>query len=87
MSALPPKADIAGRQLDVRFVPTAEVGLACPFGLLCSRMASAAQSAAAEQELPGDTETIEYEDEKGEWQSETVCGRDRLHAVVKDSNN
>jgi hypothetical protein len=50
-------------------------------------MASAAQSAAAEQELPADTETIEYEDEKGEWQSETVCGRDRLHAVVKDSNN
>ena len=25
MSALPPKADIAGRQLDVRFVPKAEV--------------------------------------------------------------
>jgi hypothetical protein len=25
MSALPPKADIAGRQLDVRFVPFAEV--------------------------------------------------------------
>jgi hypothetical protein len=25
MSALPPKADIAGRQLDVRFVPKADV--------------------------------------------------------------
>ena len=48
---------------------------------------AAAQSAAAEQELPGDAETIEYEDEKGEWHSETVSGRDRPHAVVKDTNN
>ena len=47
---------------------------------------AAAQSAAAEQELPGDVETIEYEDEKGEWHSETVSGRDRPHAVVKDTN-
>jgi hypothetical protein len=28
MSALPPKADIAGRELDVRFVPKADVHLA-----------------------------------------------------------
>ena len=48
---------------------------------------AAAQSAAAEQELPGEAETIEYEDEKGEWHSETVSGRDRPHAVVKDTNN
>jgi len=48
---------------------------------------AAAQSAAAEQELPGDAETIEYEDEKGEWHSETVSGRDRPHAVVKDTNS
>jgi Uncharacterized protein conserved in bacteria (DUF2188) len=47
---------------------------------------AAAQSAAVEQELPGDAETIEYEDEKGEWHSETVSGRDRPHAVVKDTN-
>jgi hypothetical protein len=47
---------------------------------------AAAQSAAAEQELPGDAETIEYEDDRGEWQSETVSGRDRPHAVVKDTN-
>jgi hypothetical protein len=47
---------------------------------------SAAQSAAAEQELPGDAETIEYEDDRGEWHSETVSGRDRPHAVVKDSD-
>jgi hypothetical protein len=26
MSALPPKADIAGRRLDVRFVPKADIG-------------------------------------------------------------
>jgi hypothetical protein len=30
MSAFTPKADIAGRQLDVRFVPTAEVALVRP---------------------------------------------------------
>ncbi len=46
----------------------------------------AAASAAAEQELPGDAETIEYEDEKGEWHSETVSGKDRPHATVKDTN-
>jgi Uncharacterized protein conserved in bacteria (DUF2188) len=46
----------------------------------------AAQSAAAEQELPGDAETIEYEDEKGVWHYETVSGRDRPHPVVKDTN-
>jgi hypothetical protein len=26
MSVLPPKADIAGRRLDVRFVPKADIG-------------------------------------------------------------
>jgi Uncharacterized protein conserved in bacteria (DUF2188) len=45
----------------------------------------AAQSATAEQELSGDAETIEYEDEKGVWHNETVSGRDRPHAVVKDT--
>ena len=29
MSALPPKADIAGRELDVRFVPEADVARSC----------------------------------------------------------
>jgi hypothetical protein len=47
----------------------------------------AAQSAAAEQEIPGDAETIEYEDGQGKWHSETVSGRDRPHAVVKDTNS
>lgn len=46
---------------------------------------AAAQTAAAEQERPGDTETIEYEDDRGKWHSETVSGRDRPHAVVKDT--
>jgi len=46
---------------------------------------AAAQSAATEQELPGDAETIEYEDDRGEWHSEMVSGRDRPHAVVKDT--
>jgi hypothetical protein len=46
----------------------------------------AAQFAAAEQERPGDAETIEYEDDKGKWHSETVSGRDRPHAVVKDTD-
>jgi hypothetical protein len=35
--------------------------------------------------LPGDAEMIEYEDDKGQWHSETVSGRDRPHAVVKDT--
>jgi hypothetical protein len=29
MSALPPKADIAGRQLNVRFVPKADIAAPC----------------------------------------------------------
>jgi hypothetical protein len=29
-------------------------------------------------------EDIEYEDEKGNWHTETVGGRDRPHTVVKD---
>jgi Uncharacterized protein conserved in bacteria (DUF2188) len=57
-----------------------------PFPTHTEALASA-QLAAAEQELPGDAETIEYEDEGGEWHSETVSGRDRPHAVVKDTNN
>jgi hypothetical protein len=33
MSALPPKADIAGQQLDVRFVPIADIGVSTMFRL------------------------------------------------------
>jgi len=45
---------------------------------------AAAQAAAQEQEIPGHSETIEYEDEKGKWHTETASGRDRPHTVVKD---
>src|SRR6266699_3922831 len=35
---------------------------------------AAARTAAAEQRVPGHTETIEYEDEKGHWHTETAAG-------------
>jgi hypothetical protein len=41
----------------------------------------AARAAAEEQEVP---ETIEYEDDKGKWHTETASGRDRPHTAVKD---
>jgi hypothetical protein len=44
----------------------------------------AAQRAAAEQTVPGDTETIEFEDEKGKWHTETASGSDRPQTGVKD---
>jgi hypothetical protein len=43
---------------------------------------AAARAASVEQEVPGHTETIEYEHDKGNWQ-ETASGRDRPHTVVK----
>jgi hypothetical protein len=43
-----------------------------------------ARAAAQEQEIPGHTETIEYEDDKGKWHTETASGRDRPRAVVRD---
>lgn len=46
----------------------------------------AAQKAAAEQELPGQTENIEYEDEKGQWHSEIAPGKDRPHTKVEDES-
>jgi hypothetical protein len=45
---------------------------------------AAAQAAAEEQEIPGHTEIIEYEDDKGKWHTETASGRDRPHTIVKD---
>jgi hypothetical protein len=47
---------------------------------------AAAQAAAEEQEVPGHTATIEYEDDKGKWHTETASGRDRRHTVVKDTS-
>jgi hypothetical protein len=46
----------------------------------------AAQIAAQEQEAPGETEVIEYEDAKGKWHTETARGSDRPHTVVKDKD-
>ena len=45
---------------------------------------SAAKAAAEEQTVPGHTETIEYEDEKGRWHTETAPGTDRPHTFIKD---
>jgi len=45
---------------------------------------AAAQAAAAEQKVPGHSETIEYEDEKGHWHTETARGGDRPHTSIKD---
>jgi len=45
---------------------------------------AAAQAAAAEQKVPGQTEQIEYEDEQGRWHSETARGSDRPDTHVKD---
>ena len=46
---------------------------------------SAARAAAKEQTVPGRTEVIEYEDEKGKWHRETASGSDRPATDVKDS--
>ena len=46
----------------------------------------AAVAAAAEQVVPGETEEIEFEDDKGKWHTETARGRDRPHTVVKDTD-
>jgi hypothetical protein len=40
MSALPPKADIAGRQLDVRFVPQADILRCWSYSITSSAVAS-----------------------------------------------
>jgi hypothetical protein len=50
-----------------------------------ARALEAARRAAAEQRVPGQTETIEYEDDKGRWQTELARGRDRPETDVEDS--
>ena len=47
----------------------------------------AAQAAAAEQKVPGSTEQIQYEDEKGRWHTETARGSDRPATNVKDEGD
>lgn len=46
---------------------------------------AAARNAAAEQRVPGRTEAIEYEDENGQWHTETARGSDRPETGVEDS--
>jgi Uncharacterized protein conserved in bacteria (DUF2188) len=45
----------------------------------------AARRAAAEQRQPGQTEGIEYEDERGKWHRELARGDDRPETDVEDS--
>ncbi len=47
---------------------------------------AAAQAAAEEQEMPGHSASIEYEDDKGMWHTETASGRDRPHTRIKDQD-
>jgi hypothetical protein len=47
---------------------------------------AAAKAAAEEQMVPGHSEVIEYEDEKGKWHTETAPGSDRPETDVKDSD-
>jgi hypothetical protein len=44
----------------------------------------AAQAAAAEQTVPGTTEVVEFEDDKGQWHTETARGSDRPRTAIKD---
>ena len=44
----------------------------------------AARIAAREQRTPGHTEEIEWEDENGNWHTETASGRDRPETDVTD---
>lgn len=44
----------------------------------------AAQRAVREQETPGDTQVIEYQDSEGRWRTETARGGDRPDAEVED---
>jgi hypothetical protein len=43
----------------------------------------AAQRAAAEQHMPGETRSISWEDEKGKWHEEVARGDDRPDAEVE----
>jgi hypothetical protein len=45
----------------------------------------AAEVAAQHQRAPGQTDVIEYEDEKGKWHTETAAGSDRPSTTVEDS--
>jgi Uncharacterized protein conserved in bacteria (DUF2188) len=44
---------------------------------------AAANRAAREQRIPGETAAIEFEDESGRWRDETAEGKDRPDTEVK----
>jgi hypothetical protein len=46
---------------------------------------AAARRAADEQEQPGETEGIIYEDQRGRWREETASGDDRPVTHVRDA--
>ena len=45
---------------------------------------AAATRAAKEQQVPGNTEVIQFEDSKGEWHEETAAGGDRPTTQIVD---
>jgi hypothetical protein len=45
----------------------------------------AARHAATQQRRPGQSETIEYEDERSKWHTELALGSDRPETEVEDS--
>ena len=47
---------------------------------------SAAKTAAAEQQVAGETDGIEYQDAAGQWHTEIADGADRPEAVVHDKD-
>ncbi len=55
-----------------------------PFASRAAALA-AARHAAAEQRVPGRTESIVYETADGKWHSETAAGSDRPETDVEDS--
>ncbi|HTR12947.1 MAG TPA: DUF2188 domain-containing protein [Roseiarcus sp.] len=44
---------------------------------------AAAERAASEQRLSGETTDIQYEDDKGRWRTETTLGQDRPETEVE----
>ena len=47
---------------------------------------AAAKRAATEQTVPGRTEVIQFEDEKGKWHEETAAGNDRPTTTIVDKS-
>ena len=45
----------------------------------------AAESAAAEQQVPGETEVISYQDQQGAWHEEIAPGQDRPETHVDEN--